>query len=76
LTLRPWAPSDLDALAPIFAEEAFWWFPFGRGLDREATEQFIARQISHHEAHGFGLWAAELNTDRWLIGFIGLAVPT
>ena len=76
LTLRPWAPRDIDALAPIFADKAVWCFPFGRGLDREATDQFIARQISHQEAHGFGLWAAELNTDRRLIGFIGLAVPT
>jgi RimJ/RimL family protein N-acetyltransferase len=76
LTLRPWAPGDLDALAAIFAEQAVWRFPFGRGLDREATEQFIARQISHQVAHGFGLWAAELNTDRCLIGYIGLAVPT
>jgi RimJ/RimL family protein N-acetyltransferase len=76
LTLRAWAQRDLDVLARIFAEEAVWWFPFGRGLDREATDRFIARQISHQEEHGFGLWAAELNTDRRLIGFIGLAVPT
>lgn len=55
LTLRPWAPGDIDALAAVFAEKAVWWFPFRRGLDREATEQFIARQIRHQEAHGFGL---------------------
>jgi RimJ/RimL family protein N-acetyltransferase len=27
------------------------------------------------EAHGFGLWAAQLNPDRLLTGFVGLSVP-
>ncbi|MDQ6948173.1 MAG: GNAT family N-acetyltransferase [Actinomycetota bacterium] len=76
LTLRPWSLDDIDALTPIFADEAVWWFPFGGGLDHEATEQFVARQISHQETHGFGLWAAELTAVHSLIGFVGLAVPT
>ena len=75
LVLREWHPDDGDALASIFAEQAFWHFPFGRGLSREETDRFLARQLVHRERYGFGSWAAELKDDGPLIGYIGLAVP-
>lgn len=76
LRLRPWEPDDLDALAAVFAEPDFWWYPFGRGLTREETERFVQRQIDHWATHGFGMWAAESRDDAQLIGYVGLAIPT
>ena len=76
LVLRPWAEHDLDALEAIFAEPAFWHYPFRRGFTREETDAFLDRQIDHWSTHGFGVWAAELKDGHRLIGYIGLAVPT
>ena len=76
LVLRPWTEADLVPLAAIFEEAAFWQYPFGRGLTRDETEQFLERQFGHWDAHGFGSWAAELKPGRRLIGYIGLAVPS
>ena len=76
MILRPWAADDLDPLAAIFAEPAFWHYPFGRGFTKEQTEQFLERQFDHWAAHGFGSWAAELKEGHRLIGYIGLATPT
>ena len=76
LVLRPWTAADLDPLAAIFAEPAFWHYPFRRGFTREETERFLERQFDHWAEHGFGSWAAELRSSRRLIGYIGLALPT
>jgi len=75
LLLRPWRHDDLDALAALFADPAMWRYPLGRGLTREETEGFLDRHIRHREAHGFGMWAAELRHEAVLVGCIGLAVP-
>jgi RimJ/RimL family protein N-acetyltransferase len=75
LVLRPWTEDDLDPLAAIFAEPAFWHYPFGRGFSRAETEAFLDRQIDHWATDGFSSWAAELKDGRRLIGYIGLAVP-
>ena len=76
LVLRPWTEDDLDPLAAIFAEPAFWHYPFRRGFSREETEVFLHRQFDHWSAHGYGSWAAELKDSHRLIGYIGLALPT
>ncbi len=34
LVLRPFVPEDLDELAPIHAEESFWWYPLRAGMTR------------------------------------------
>ncbi|MDQ4090204.1 MAG: GNAT family N-acetyltransferase [Actinomycetota bacterium] len=76
LVLRRWSEDDVDALAAIFAEPAFWHFPFRRGFTREETEQFVERQLEHWATHGFGMWAVELKADGRLAGYTGLAIPT
>ena len=58
LVLRPWTLDDLDPLAAIFAEPAYWHYPFGWGFTREETESFI--ELDEWATHGFGVWAAEL----------------
>ncbi len=76
LVLRRWSEDDVDALAAVFAEPAFWHFPFRRGFTREETEQFVERQLEHWATHGFGMWAVELKADGRLAGYTGLAIPT
>ncbi len=76
LVLRRWSTDDVDALATVFAEPAFWHFPFRRGFTREETEQFVERQLEHWATHGFGMWAVELKADGRLAGYTGLAIPT
>ena len=76
LVLRRWSTDDVDALAAVFAEPAFWHFPFRRGFTRNETEQFVERQLEHWATHGFGMWAVELKADGRLAGYTGLAIPT
>lgn len=76
LVLRPWTEDDVEPLAAIFAEPAFWHYPFGRGFSREETERFLERQLRDWASNGFGSWAATLKSEERLIGYIGLAVPS
>lgn len=76
LRLRAWRADDVDELAAVFAEPAFWRYPFGRGLTRDETEQFLAREVAHWEAHGYGRWAVERRDEPGIIGYAGLAIPT
>ena len=75
LRLRPWRPDDIESIVALFADQAVWRYPFGRGLTREECERFLDRLIRHREIHGFAMWAAELREETELVGFIGLAVP-
>lgn len=76
LWLRSWSPADLDDLAAIFAEPEVWRHPFGRGLSRDESEQFLNRQLEHWKANGFGVWAAVLRDTGRLIGYMGLSIPS
>ncbi len=75
LVLRRWSEDDVDALARVFAEPAFWHYPFKRGFTREETERFVERQLEHWSAHGFGMWAVEVKDGHALAGYAGLAIP-
>ena len=45
-------------------------------LSRQESEAMVDRIEAHFDAHGFGLWAAELRQVKSLVGFIGLNVPS
>jgi RimJ/RimL family protein N-acetyltransferase len=75
LLLRPWSPADIDDLVTVFAKPEVWRHPFGRGLSRRESEEFLDRQLAHWTANSFGLWAAELKANGRLIGYIGLSIP-
>lgn len=75
LILRAWSLDDVDELARVFAVDQVWWFPFRRGFDRDETEQFVVRQRTRSETHGFAMWAATLKPGGHIIGYIGLAIP-
>jgi hypothetical protein len=44
-------------------------------LTRPESDALIDRIEAHFEAHGFGIFAAELRATGELAGFIGLAIP-
>jgi RimJ/RimL family protein N-acetyltransferase len=76
LDLRRFAAGDLDELASVFAQEEVWRFPFGRGLTRAETKQFLDGQIARWSELGFGLWAVRPIEDGRRIGYVGISVPT
>lgn len=74
LLLRRWRPSDRDALAALNADpEVMEHFP--ATLDRAASDAAADRIAAHFAAHGFGVWAVEVQGGAPFIGFTGLMVP-
>ena len=76
LELTPIDSSSVDRLTPVFAKEEVWRFPFGRGLTRAETEDFVSGWIEHWTVLGFGLWMVTERQHGVTIGYAGLAVPT
>ncbi len=75
LRLRRMEAGDVDQLAPVFAKDEVWRFPYGRGFDRVETQAFVDAQVRDWDRSGFACWvASERATDR-VIGFVGLSVP-
>ena len=75
LLLRPFAASDLDALAALDAIEAFWWFPLRRARTREETQAFLGRHIERSTSDDIDLWAAVEKATERLVGWAGLNYP-
>ncbi len=66
----------MDLLVPVFAKEEVWRFPFGRGLTRVETENFVSSWTEHWQILGFGLWLVTERENASTIGYAGLSVPT
>jgi len=75
LALRRFELADLDELARVFEHREVWEFPYGRGLTRAETSDFLDAQLAHWDEHGFGCWTARTRADERLIGYVGLSVP-
>lgn len=76
LELRPLALDDLDALAPLHAQESFWRYPFGRGFSRDETQAFLERTVARYDDPGLAVSAVVLREGNELAGWAGLSVPT
>jgi RimJ/RimL family protein N-acetyltransferase len=76
LDLRRFDPGDLDDLAAVFGQDEVWRFPYGRGLTRAETKEFLDGQIAEWNDLGFGCWVARTIEDGRVIGYVGLSVPT
>ena len=76
LVLRPLTPDDLDALAPLHAEESFWRYPYRRGWSRAETAAFVERTIARYDDHGVAVAAVVVRDTGELAGWAGLSVPT
>ncbi|MGA3372031.1 MAG: GNAT family N-acetyltransferase [Terracidiphilus sp.] len=74
LTLRRWLPADRGPFARLNRDAAVMEF-MPALLSTEESDRFADQIEAHFEAHGFGLWAAELRSTGEFIGYIGLAVP-
>jgi RimJ/RimL family protein N-acetyltransferase len=66
----------LDELAVVFENREVWLFPYGRGMSRDETARFLEAQIQHWEDFGFGCWMARTRDHEFLIGYLGLSIPT
>jgi RimJ/RimL family protein N-acetyltransferase len=62
---------DLDALAPIFADEEMMEH-YPHPFSREESKFWIERNQRRYSEEGYGLWASELRTTGELIGDCGL----
>lgn len=76
LLLRRWMPGDLEALSELFALPEVWEFPFGRGLTRSETAEWLDRFLGGWERDGYDMYALELRETGGLIGFTGLRLAT
>jgi ribosomal-protein-alanine N-acetyltransferase len=74
LILRRWKESDREPFARINADPRVMEH-FPACLTRAESDALLDRIEAHFEAHGFGLFAAELRATGESIGFIGLAIP-
>ena len=71
LVLRRWQDGDHAPFAAMNADpQVMRYFP--APLDRQASDNSIARYESRFELQGFGLWALELAQTGEFIGFTGL----
>jgi ribosomal-protein-alanine N-acetyltransferase len=74
LILRRWCDADRGPFALMNADPRVMEF-FLECLTPEQSDAMIDRIEKHFDAHGFGLFAAELRATGEFTGFIGLAIP-
>jgi RimJ/RimL family protein N-acetyltransferase len=75
LLLRPFEPSDRDALVALHAIEQFWWFPLRRAQTAAETDEFLARRLLLRDEGAVDLWAALDKATGALVGWAGLGTP-
>ena len=75
LILRPWRDADLPPFAALNADPRVREH-FPSCLTHAESDASAARIRANFEAHGHGLWAAEVVGGAPFIGFIGLAEPS
>ena len=75
LELRPINSDSVDLLAPVFAKEEVWRFPFGRGLavPTKETRQFLDGALGDPRVR---IVAGHRRRPASTIGYAGLSVPT
>jgi RimJ/RimL family protein N-acetyltransferase len=74
LLLRTWQQADHEPFAQVNADPRVMEF-FPACLSREESDALADRIEEHFQQRGFGLYAAELRSERRFIGFLGLYVP-
>lgn len=71
--LRAWRDADRALFAALNADPAVMEH-FPAPLPRAESDAMVDRIVAHHLAHGFGLWA--LDVDGRFAGFVGLSTAT
>jgi RimJ/RimL family protein N-acetyltransferase len=76
LILRRWAPGDRHSMVALWRDPAVWRaLRPGVPFDPHHGESDFARQLSHWDEHGFGLWAISERRGGQTIGWIGPTHP-
>jgi RimJ/RimL family protein N-acetyltransferase len=75
LVLRHWRNSDRQPFARMNADARVMEF-MPSVLSEEQSHSLADRIEAHFREHGFGLYAADLESGGRFIGYIGLSVPT
>jgi len=75
LILRRFRPEDREPFAALNADPLVMQH-FPKPLTRDESDELIAQDEAHFDAHGFGFWAVEVKDGAPLIGFLGLARPS
>jgi RimJ/RimL family protein N-acetyltransferase len=71
LTLREFRAADAEALARVLCDpETMRYYPMS--FDRQATEEWIARNQRRYVVDGHGLWAMDLKSTGEMIGDCGI----
>jgi ribosomal-protein-alanine N-acetyltransferase len=74
LVLRRWREEDREPFAALNADPRVMEH-FPAPLSRAESDAMVERIEAHFEAHGWGLWAAEVVESGAFVGFIGLWPP-
>lgn len=75
LSLREFAPEDLEALAAVLSDRnTMRYYPMS--FDRAAVADWIQRNRDRYARNGYGLWAMVLKSTGELIGDCGLVQQT
>src|SRR5262249_15625769 len=72
LRLRPMRAEDAGPLLAIFSDPQVMASFGGELFDQEQMDQWVARNLHHQAAHGYGLFAVILKASGKLIGDCGL----
>ncbi|MCM1992160.1 GNAT family N-acetyltransferase [Oceanirhabdus seepicola] len=75
LGLRKWETEDLVPFAEMNSNPKIMEF-FPNTLNKEESDAFANRIISHFNTNEFGLYAVDELSSGEFIGFIGLSIPT
>ena len=76
LRLRGWRNEDLDAYAPMCADEEVMRY-IGTGVTQTRAEAWrsMASFLGHWQLRGYGMWAVERKDTRELVGRVGFINP-
>ncbi|HTM02203.1 MAG TPA: GNAT family N-acetyltransferase [Vicinamibacterales bacterium] len=75
LTLRELEPNDLDFLASMMADPDVSHH-YDRRFSREASEQWLNRQLERYATDGHGMWLAMDKATGAPVGQVGLVIQT
>lgn len=75
LTLRQFRDSDTAVMASISADERVMTH-FPKPINLNETELMIQKIHTHHQLHGYSLYAVEITDSSTFIGFVGLHSPS
>ncbi|MEM6747242.1 MAG: GNAT family N-acetyltransferase [Pseudomonadota bacterium] len=74
LTFRPWQPSDFEAYAAYYADDATARYVGGQ-MSRDKAWRHFAAVVGHWHLKGFGLWAVDEKDTGSFVGCVGLQEP-